>query len=146
MVSYCSICSYSQDCSNFENLANCEVKIIKNYAIYLQHKNTAINVNDTLIYEIPFFGNSDYILSFCANRNYYPLNIKLLQSVSKQELYNNSFDNFNESISMTLYNTQNIILEVILMADKIGKNRIKIEDKVCIGLDMQCKKIFPDLN
>ncbi len=146
LLSYFSVISYGQDCSDFENSTNCKVIIIKNYAIFLQHKNAAVNINDTLIYEITFSGNRDYILSFCANHNYYPLNIRLLQSTTKKELYNNASDNFNESITMTLYNTQNIILEVILMADKIDKNRIKSDDKICIGLDMQWKKIFPDLD
>jgi hypothetical protein len=111
----------------------------------LQHKNRSFGINDTISYNITFYGNRDYILSFCADQNYYPLNIRLLQPGSGKELYNNENHNYIESILITLYNTQNIIINVRSINDKVNKDSM-INTRVCVGLDMQYKNIFSDFD
>jgi len=111
----------------------------------MQHKTAEIGIHDTLIYNVAFSANRDYIISFCTDQLYYPIHIRLLQPGTGKELYNNASDDYNESMVISLYNAQSIILEVKLMAKKLDKDRMKSKEKVCVGLDMQWKKIFPNL-
>ena len=134
-----------QECIDFQKLDNCKISIIYRYVIYLQHKNAEIGIHDTLTYNIAFSGNRDYIISFCTDQIYYPINIRLLQPETGRELFNNASDDYNESIVISLSNTQNIILVVNLLADKLGKDRIKKNEKACVGLDLQWKKISSNL-
>ena len=145
LIGLISINCFSQDCSDFQKLSKCKIKIIKNCKIYMQHKNAAIGINDTLTYNIVFYGNRDYIISFCADQKYYPLNIRLLQPETNEEIYDNAKDDYCGSIGVGFYNTQNLIIEVTLLADELDKDRIKSNEKVCVGLDMQWKKIFANL-
>lgn len=134
-----------QNCTDFQKLDNCKLRIIYRYVIYMQHKTAEIGIHDTLIYNVAFSANRDYIISFCTDQLYYPIHIRLLQPGTGKELYNNASDDYNESMVISLYNAQSIILEVKLMAKKLDKDRMKSKEKVCVGLDMQWKKIFPNL-
>jgi hypothetical protein len=137
---------YSQDCRDFQKLDNCRIKISKNYIIYLQHTNRSIGINDTISYNITFYGNRDYIISFCAEQIFYPINIRLMQPGSGKELYNNESHNYNASILITLYNTQNIIIDVRSMAGQLSKDSMKNNNRACVGLDLQYKNIFSGLD
>lgn len=145
LIGSISINCFSQNCNDFQKLDNCKINIINKYVIYLQHKNAEIGIHDTLTYNIAFSGNRDYIISFCTDQIDYPINIRLLKPGTGRELYNNASNDYNESIAMALYNTQNIIIVVNLLAEKIDIDRMKSNEKVCVGLDMQWKKIFSNL-
>jgi len=135
---YSNTCN-SQDCIYAHEWADCRSSINDKYKIYVQPRNSEIDINDTLSYVVVFYGKRDYIISFCADLMYYPLNIRLLQYDTKKELYNNATDKYCVTFNIEFYNTQNLILEVSLLADKTGKERIKKKDKICIGLIMQYK-------
>jgi hypothetical protein len=73
------------------------------------------------------------------------MNIKLFQPESKKELYDNATDDYCSSIGVGFYNTQNIIIEVTFLADKVGINRKESKENVCTGMIMQWKKIFKNM-
>jgi hypothetical protein len=145
LISMISINCISQECSDFQKLSKCKISIVKSCKIYMQHKNASIGINDTLTYNIVFSGDRDYILTFCTDQKYYPLNIRLLQPETNEEIYDNAKDDYCGSIGVGFYNTQNLIIEVTLLADKSGNDRIKSNEKACVGLDMQWKKIYSSL-
>jgi len=111
-------------------------------------KHVSIGIIDTLTYNVVFTGNRDYIISFCADQNYYPLNIKLFESETKRQLYDNATSDYKESIKVRISNTQNIIIELTLMADKADSNKIS-KNSVCVGMILQWRKLkinrFSDL-
>jgi hypothetical protein len=104
-------------------------------------KHTSIGIIDTLTYNITFSGNRDYIISFCADQMYYPLNIRLFESETRRKLYDNATSDYKESIKIRINKTQNIIIELALLANKLGKDRIESKDKTCVGMILQWRKI-----
>ena len=137
-----SVNSFGQNCTDFQELDNCKKGLIYNYATYLNDEKAEIGIHDTLTYNIAFIGNRDYIISFCTNQIYYPINIRLLQPGTGIEIFNNASDDYNESIVISLIKTQNMILVVNLLAKKIDKYKLNSNEKACVGLDMQWKKTF----
>ncbi len=147
VISIFSSIFYSQDCNdhNYYKWTSCNKTLKRSYKIYMQPKRTNIDLNDTLTYNIVFNSNSDYIISFCADQIYYPINIKLFQPESKKELYDNATDDYCTSIGVGFYNTQNVILEVTFLADRLGNSRKERNENVCVGMILQWKKIFKNM-
>ena len=139
--------SYSEDCtetSNSYKTSNCNKCYRKNYKVYQQPRNVNVGINDTLMFNVVFKGGRDYIISFCADDIYYPLNIKIIQPETGEELYDNVVDNYCESIGVGFYNTQNLIIKLSFIAEKFGKKKIKSKEQVCTGFILQWKKIDDD--
>jgi hypothetical protein len=141
LLSVYSTNCFSQDCSKFDRWDECRPRI-KGYSTYLQPRSIAVGINDTLTFNIVFEGNRDYILSFCANRLYYPIHVRLMKLGTKEEIYDNAVDKYCESIGVGFYNTQGLIVEITLLADKLGNAKLKRNEIVCVGLNMNSKKIF----
>lgn len=144
-----SIKSIGQDCNDFFNFSkytNCNKCVKANYKIYLQPKHTNIKLKDTLTYNIVFYGGRDYVISFCADQQYYPLHIQLLSPETRIVLYDNVVDYYLESIPVGIYNTQNIILKVSLLAEKLDEKKKIYTNEVCVGMVLQWKKILSKSN
>lgn len=141
LFAFYSINCFSQPCSKTYKWAGCK-QHIRNYEIYQHPKITAVAIRDTLIYNVVFYGNRDYIISFCADKLYYPLSIKLLKPETREEIYDNAIDNYPESIGVGFYKTQALIFEVVLMSDKMDRDKLSVNDSICIGMIMNSKKIF----
>jgi len=133
--------AYSQDCNNQNQWDGC-LKKSRYYDIYQSPQTNAITLNDTLTYNIVFIGNRDYIISLCSPDIYYPVSFKLFKQDSKEEIYNNASDDYIESVGVGFYNTQNIIIEVTLLADSTDIKNMNPDDKICIGMILHWKKIF----
>jgi hypothetical protein len=141
LLSFYSATCFSQNCGKFNEWVGCTQKL-KNYDIYLQPRSTEISINTKLIYNVVFLGDRDYIISFCADKLYYPINIKLLNQKTNEVIYDNATDNFYDSISIGFNNTQTLVLVVELKADKTDKAKIKSNEKICVGLIMQYQKLL----
>lgn len=135
-----SINSIGQDCDRFNRWAECRPRI-NDYTIYLQPKSIAIGINDTLTFNVVFEGNRDYILSFCANKLYSPIHVKLLNLGTRKLIYDNATDDYPESIGIGFYKTQTIIVKISLMADLLGDEKLDRYDIVCVGMIMHWRKI-----
>jgi len=139
LFGFFSFISYSQDCNYYSSMADCRIIMHRDYKIYLRPKFTLIGINDTLTYNIVFNGKSDYVITLCTGKNFYPINIMLMQPSTNKELYNNAKDDYIESLGIGFDNTQNIILKVIILAKKTGKHKINKDEKACVSLSMQYK-------
>jgi hypothetical protein len=106
----------------------------------MEPKHTSVAVNDTLKFNVVFQGNRDYIISFCADQIYYPLNIRLLEPETRKKLYDNTSGDYKQSIKVGINNTQNILVEVIFLADQVSKNKA-IKKNACVSFIMQCRKL-----
>jgi len=140
---------YSQECSDYHNnskFVNCRKCINSNYRIYIKQKHVQINLKDTLTYNVVLNGGRDYIISFCADQLYYPLHIRLLNPKTKEVLYDNSKDDYIPSIGVGILYTQNLILELILEPLKSKQHLIKPDDKICVGMILQWKKLLSKSN
>ncbi|RPH31862.1 MAG: hypothetical protein EHM93_11790 [Bacteroidales bacterium] len=136
-----SINAFGQDCSKFNRWAECRPRI-NHYQTYLQPKSIAVGINDTLTFNIVFEGNRDYIISFCANKLYYPIHIRLLKFDTKEEIYDNAADNYCVSIGIGFYKTQNLIVEISFLSELLGDKKYRMTDLVCVGMIMHWTRII----
>ena len=139
-VFFSGIC-YSQDCGNFLQWSELNKSNRRNYSKYLEPKSATIGIKDTLRYNIVFYGNRDYVITFAADHLYYPINIRLLIPGTRDVIYDNATDDYCVSFGVGFYNTQNLIIEATLLADQV-KDKIKNNDNVCVIMQLQFKKIF----
>ncbi len=138
-----SMLSYSQLCDdyyNYSKFVNCRQCFNSYYKIYMRPKHVLIGIHDTLSYNVAFTGNRDYIISFCADQMYYPLNIRLFEQTTMKELYDNAKSDYKESIKVGINNTQNILIKLTLLADNPGQPKITKTD-ACVGLILQYRKL-----
>jgi len=143
LLSLLTFFSYSQECNEYNNYSkfvNCRHCINSYYKIYMHPKHTSVDIMDTLIYNVAFTGNRDYIISFCADQMYYPLKIRLFEAETMKLLFDNATSDYKESITVRINNTQKIIMELTLLADKSNKEKISKKD-VCVGMILQWRKI-----
>ncbi len=138
LISFSSNC-FGQDCSNFNRWNECRLRI-NDYNKYLQPKSIAVGLNDTLRFNVVFTGIRDYIISFCASKLYYPVNVRFLKPGTKELIYDNAADTYSDVIGIGFNKTQNIIIEVMLLAFKLGNDRLTFGDMVCVGMVMHWKK------
>jgi len=141
--------SNGQECSdyyNYSKFVNCKKCINRNYKLYMPPKNTTIGVDDTLTFTIMFYDNRDYLISFCTDQKYYPINIKLIESATGKELYDNAKDNYCESFGVGFYNTCNLTIKVSLLANKTDNDKLKKNEKACVGMILQWKKVLYSKN
>jgi len=141
LFSLVSTIGYGQDCSRFNRWAECRPRI-KDYETYLQPKAIAVGINDTLVFNVVFEGGRDYILSFCANKLYYPIHVRLMKAGTREEIYDNSIDNYCESIGIGFYKTQSLAIEISFLSDLLGDKGLKMNHIVCTGMIMHWKNIF----
>lgn len=143
LIGLLSASGHSQVCNdynNFTQFVNCRKCINSYYKIYMEPKHTSVAINDTLKYNVVFQGNRDYIISFCADQIYYPLNIRLFEPITKRKLYDNTSGDYKQSIKVGINNTQNILVEVIFLADQVNKNKA-INKNACVSFIMQWRKL-----
>jgi hypothetical protein len=103
-------------------------------------KHISINIKDTLTYNVVFKGNRDYIISFCADQMYYPLNIRLFETATNKEIYDNAKIDYKGSIKVGIFNTQNIIIKLTLLANQTDTGKYRRKD-VCVGMILQWRKL-----
>jgi hypothetical protein len=130
---------FGQTCYEYENWGNCKIIMRNNFKMFLQPKNTMCNLSDTLVFNVALNGETDYIISLCAEQSFYPINIKLIVAETGIELYDNTIDDYIESIGLGMVNAQHLIIKVALLAN-IKEKLLKESNKnVCVGLSIQSK-------
>lgn len=135
--------NHSQECSeyfNYSKFVNCRKCLSNYYKIYMLPKHLSVGINDTLIYNIVFSGNRDYVISFCADQRYYPLNIRLFDPETRKKIYDNASSDYKESIKVGIHNSHNLIIEVSFLADQYSRDKI-INKNVCLGMILQWRKL-----
>ncbi len=142
-IGFLSASGQSQVCNDYNNYSqfvNCRKCINSYYKIYMKPKHTLVAIDDTLKYNVVFQGNRDYIISFCADQMFYPLNIRLSEPETRKKLYDNASGDYKESIKVGINNTQNILIEVIFLADQVSKDKT-IKRNACVSIILQWRKL-----
>lgn len=130
--------SLAQDCVNYHEVGDCSLDRQKGYKIYSQSKSVAISPLDTVELNIVFYGQKDYILSFCAHKKMYPIHFILIDKESKQVLYDNANDRYIESLGVGFDVSKSLTIQVDVLARRADEE--EIEDYLgCMGLLIQYK-------
>lgn len=135
LVSYYS---RSQDCVNHHIEGDCRYDLQRGFNIYSQSKSLSMSPLDTVELNMVFYGQKDYILSFCTHRKMYPIHFILIDQQTQQTLYDNKEDKYLESLGVGFDVTKSLIIKVDVLARESSEEEIK-ENVGCLGLLIQYK-------
>jgi len=128
----------AQNCETHHLEGDCQYDIQKGYKVYSQSHSAKISALDTVEFNVVFYGQKDYVLSFCTHKNLYPIHFVLLDQQTKEVIYDNEDDKYLESLGLGFDVAKPLIIRVNAIARKSSEE--EIYDKVgCIGLLIQYK-------
>jgi len=110
----------------------------KDYKLYSQSTSAVIGLKDTIEFNVVFYGQKDYIFSFCTDKNLYPVNFRLIDPDTSELLYDNSGDRYLESLSIGFDVTRRLNIQVNVLGGISGKGDLK-DYTGCLGILFQCK-------
>ncbi len=128
----------AQNCETHHTEGDCRYDIQKGYKIYSQSHSVSLNPLDTVVLNAVFYGQKDYILSFCTHRKMYPVHFILIDQQTGQVLYDNEEDKYLESLGLGFDVTKSLIIKVDVLARESTEEEIK-ENIGCLGLLIQYK-------
>jgi hypothetical protein len=108
----------------------------KGYKIYSQSKSVGMSPIDTVEFNIVFYGQKDYIFSFCTHAKLYPVHFILIDPDTGDVLYDNANDRYIESLGIGFDVTKSLKIRVDVLARKSSEE--EIENYLgCLGLLIQ---------
>ena len=129
---------FSQECDNHHLEGDCRFDLQKGFKNYSQSKSASISPLDTGVLNMVFYGQKDYILSFCTHRKLYPIHFVIIDEQTKQVLYDNQEDKFLESLGVGFDVTKSLIIKVNVLARASSEEEVK-ENIGCLGVLVQYK-------
>ena len=126
----------AQDCVDYHKLGDCMMDRQKGYKVYSQSKSVSMSPTDTVEFNIVFYGQKDYIFSFCTHAKLYPVHFVLIDPESGDVLYDNAKDKYIESLGIGFDVTKSLTIKVDVVARRASEE--EIENNVgCLGLYIQ---------
>jgi len=128
----------AQNCETHHLEGDCISDLQKGYKTYSQSHSASISALDTIEFNVVFYGQKDYVLSFCTHSKLYPIHFILIDQQTEEVLYDNADDSYLESIGLGFDVAKPLTIKVDVLARKSSEEEIK--DKVgCLGLLIQYK-------
>ena len=128
--------SYSQACYGIHGSMLCTIPApdINEYRTSTYSKSVLLKTRMPYKYSLVLMPGKDYIVGVCCELPYKPVKFKLLDLVKDSIVYDNSTDDYMESIGFTVEeNPLNLIIEVTVMAPDV-KEKSGEETRSCMGL------------
>ena len=126
----------AQDCVDYHKPGDCMMDRQKGYKLYSQSKSVSMSPKDTVEFNVIFYGQKDYIFSFCTHAKLYPVHFKLIDPDSGDVLYDNANDKYIESLGIGFDVTKSLTIRVDVVARKATEEEIE-EYVGCLGLLIQ---------
>lgn len=128
----------AQDCELHHLEGDCRYDLQKGFKVYSQSKSVSINPMDTVELNLVFYGQKDYILSFCTHRKLYPIHFVLIDQQTQEVLYDNEEDKYLESLGLGFDVAKPITIKIDVLARASTEDEIK-NNLGCVGLLIQYK-------
>lgn len=128
----------AQVCDNYYSEGDCRFDLRRDYKVYSQSHSVSVSPLDTVELNTVFYGQNDYILSFCTHRKMYPVHFVLKDQQTGQVLYDNEDDEYIESLGLGFDVTKSLIIRVNVLARESSEEEIR-ENIGCLGLLIQYK-------
>jgi hypothetical protein len=129
---------FSQQCTGYYDHGDCIMDRDRSYKIYSQSKSVLVTIHDTVELNIVFYGQKDYILSFCTDELLYPVHFWFTDHSTGEVLYDNAQDNFIGSLGLGFETTKSIKILMNVLG-KTAVNKDLNEYTRCVGLLIQYK-------
>ena len=132
------LAAQAQNCRKFHLYGKCMQYPGLHYKMEGQSRSNIIGVGDKLIYNVILYGERNYKLIFCASDLFYPVHFTLTDDLSKKLIYDNSKDEYSETIELSIENTRRILIEISVLAHD-ADNEVKANYFGCLGFLMYWK-------
>jgi hypothetical protein len=126
----------AQDCVDYHQLGDCMLDRQKGYKVYSQSKSVAMSPTDTAEFHIVFYGQKEYICSFCTHAKLYPIHFVLIDQDTGDILYDNANDRYIESLGIGFDVTKSLLIRADVLARKATEEEIT-DYLGCLGLLIQ---------
>lgn len=128
----------AQNCEQHHMVGDCRLDIQRGYKTYSQSTSVSMSPLDTIEMNAVFYGQKDYIISFCTHRKLYPVHFVLIDQQTNQVLYDNEEDKYLESLGVGFDVSRSLIIKVNVLARESSEEEIK-ENIGCLGMLIQYK-------
>lgn len=132
--------SYGQKCHEYYKSRDCNAEDYNEYKISSLSRGHYLEVGKTVTYEVVLYGQKEIIIACCTEEKYYPLRFKLKSSISGEVIFDNKFNNYINTISLSLDRTELISIEISFVSTNENRSVLK-GTKACIGLAIYMEKI-----
>ena len=129
---------WSQECTNYHELGDCIMDRDRAYKKYSQSKSVLITIHDTVELNLIFYGQKDYILSFCTDKLLYPVHFWFKDPSTGEVLYDNSQDNYIGSLNIGFEAMRPIKVQMNVLGKTAGNKDLN-NYTGCVGLLIQYK-------
>jgi len=129
---------FGQNCTDFHLTGDCKKDFIPFYKMYSQSRSDMLGVGYTVKYNLIFYGEKEYMVSFCTEKDYYPVHFTLSDPVSEEVFYDNKDDEYVESIGFGVEKTRMMLIEVEILGYKASDKQIE-DTYSCVGMLIQFK-------
>ncbi len=129
---------HGQDCETFFKQGDCHMDLQKGYKIYSQSRGYPITTRDTLEMNVVFYGQKDYIFTFCTGKEMYPLHFRIFDPETEFLIYDNQEDRFIESLGIGFDVTKNLKLLINVLGETNNSGG-QLDYSGCLGILFQYK-------
>ena len=135
-----SALAQKNDCKKFHLYSDCNVNPGPRFKYDGQSRSNIIGVGDQLIYSLVLYGEKQYKINFCTSEFFEPIHVKLLNAETDELMYDNKSDDYLESLTLNIDQTQRVKIAVEILARDMTEED-KLEYFGCIGMMVQSKKM-----
>ena len=132
------LAAFAQDCVEYHMVGDCHLDMQRGYKVYSQSKSVTLSAKDTIDLNIVFYGQKDYIFSFCTHAKFYPVHFQIIDPETLEVLYDNAKDRYIESLGIGFDVTKSLTIKINVMARKASEGEIE-QYLGCLGLLIQYK-------
>lgn len=130
----------AQSCSGFHKTRFCTPPDIVGFRIFGQSRSRLVEAKKTFRYKVVLFGGYDYKIGICTERGYGPVQFKIIDAADNTVFYDNSNDEYIESVGFAVEKTKNAIFEVTVLAAK-KEFKDALDARACCGIAIYWRKI-----
>jgi hypothetical protein len=127
-----------QGCEKAYETGDCRMDLQRGYRVYSQSRGFQVDTRDTLELNVVFYGQKEYIFTFCTEKELYPIHFKIYDPESGSLVYDNQEDRFIESMGIGFDATRNLIFRIHARGG-LGSSGTTVNTSGCLGVLFQYK-------
>jgi len=112
--------------------------IQRGYKTFSQSKGFHVTPRDTVEMSVIFYGQKDYIFTFCTDKELYPVHYQIIDTETGTLLYDNEDDRYVESLALGMDVTKNLTFKINALAS-LEVSSLETAGPGCLGVLFQYK-------
>jgi len=125
---------FGQSCPKFHESGVCGPVVTRDgFKLFGQSKSAMFEINQTSKFLVTFYGDKDYKVICGTESGFEPVRIRIVDQSDGKVFYDNIEDDYNESIGFSIEKTQQLTIEVTLLAQDFEPSDFE-ENRACVGI------------